>query len=76
MVEFTNLGLELHGISCPYCGEWFEVDIDCSIETQNYIEDCSVCCQAIDFSVSVNQNSSADSETFPRVQVIVKRLED
>jgi len=48
--------LESKNIQCPYCGESIEVLIDCSIEYQNYIEDCQVCCQPINFDVSVNHS--------------------
>jgi len=48
--------LESKNIHCPYCGEFIEVLIDCSIESQNYIEDCQVCCHPINFDVSVNQS--------------------
>lgn len=34
-------------ISCPYCGENIEIIIDGSVESQQYTEDCSVCCQPI-----------------------------
>jgi len=40
-----------HEISCPYCGETITVLIDCSIEEQEYIEDCQVCCRPIMFKV-------------------------
>ena len=40
-------------ILCPYCNASFTVLIDPSIEHQSYIEDCQVCCQPINFSVSV-----------------------
>jgi len=40
-------------IQCPYCGETIEIVVDCSIPEQNYIEDCQVCCQPINFSVNV-----------------------
>jgi transcription elongation factor Elf1 len=40
-------------IICPYCGEQITVFIDDSIAEQSYIEDCSVCCQAINFRVCV-----------------------
>lgn len=33
--------------SCPYCGEWLELVVDASIDSQSYIEDCQVCCQPI-----------------------------
>ena len=32
-------------LECPYCGEQIEMVVDCSIEEQKYIEDCSVCCR-------------------------------
>ena len=34
-------------VSCPYCGESIWVLIDDSIEQQEYIEDCQVCCRPI-----------------------------
>lgn len=37
--------------NCPYCGERIEVVIDCSINEQNYIEDCFVCCRPIVFNI-------------------------
>jgi hypothetical protein len=40
-------GLESAFIQCPYCGEPIEVLIDTSVDSQAYIEDCSVCCQPI-----------------------------
>ncbi len=43
-----------HDISCPYCGENITVLIDPSEEFQKYIEDCQVCCNPMNLSVSVN----------------------
>jgi hypothetical protein len=34
-------------IQCPYCWESIEVVVDCSVEHQEYTEDCSVCCRPI-----------------------------
>jgi transcription elongation factor Elf1 len=45
--------LELHTVSCPYCGESFESAIDLSSGSQQYIEDCYVCCRPIQFLVNV-----------------------
>ena len=39
---------------CPYCGESIDLFIDCSVPSQNYIEDCSVCCQPINVSISID----------------------
>ena len=40
-------------VQCPYCGEIIDVLIDTSVEKQDYIEDCCVCCRPIEFSVAV-----------------------
>lgn len=37
-------------IHCPYCGEPIGIDLDLSVESQSYIEDCQVCCQPIQIS--------------------------
>jgi hypothetical protein len=34
-------------ITCPYCWEIIEVALDLSVEEQQYVEDCSVCCRPI-----------------------------
>jgi hypothetical protein len=46
--------LELRSVECPYCGETIEVQIDCSVSQQCYIEDCQVCCRPINFDVNVD----------------------
>ena len=51
--EFMQ-ALSESNIQCPYCGESITVIIDCSVETQEYIEDCQVCCRPITFKVSVD----------------------
>ena len=40
-------------ISCPYCGEAISVLVDGSLPSQNYVEDCQVCCRPIVLDVSV-----------------------
>lgn len=39
--------LEPHVGQCPYCWEEIELVIDCTVDEQEYVEDCSVCCQPI-----------------------------
>lgn len=43
-------------ISCPYCGESFEIPIDYSGGSQEMIEDCEVCCQPITLDIRVDLN--------------------
>lgn len=44
-------GLEEAEVECPFCGEAITIFVDCSEESQQYIEDCSVCCRPICFAV-------------------------
>ena len=37
---------------CPYCGETITLLVDTSVLPQDYIEDCHVCCQPIEVSVT------------------------
>lgn len=41
---------------CPYCGEGIQLLIDCSINHQEYIEDCQVCCRPILISASIDED--------------------
>lgn len=54
--------LQESDISCPYCGEVITILVDGSIEAQQYIEDCQVCCRPIDFRVSVSTDGSCQVE--------------
>jgi len=42
-------------LQCPYCWEEITLLVDGSIEMQEYIEDCEVCCRPIDFVVEVDE---------------------
>ncbi len=39
------MNLESVTVTCPYCGEPTEVDIEPLEEVQSFIEDCTVCCR-------------------------------
>lgn len=39
--------IHLATITCPYCWEAIEVALDLSVETQQQVEDCAVCCRPI-----------------------------
>lgn len=45
-------------INCPYCGEYITILVDGSVETQQYIEDCQVCCRPIEIQVTVSANGA------------------
>ena len=42
------------GLSAPTAGENFDTVVDCSAESQRYIEDCPVCCNPIEFEAEVD----------------------
>tara|TARA_B100000524_G_C23619849_1_gene359256 strand:- start:71 stop:253 length:183 start_codon:yes stop_codon:yes gene_type:complete len=42
--------------NCPYCWQQQIKMIDPSVPDQNFIEDCEVCCNPIDFFISVKNN--------------------
>lgn len=48
-------------IACSYCGESVEIALDPgSGQTQEYVEDCQVCCQPLSISVRYGPDGSAD----------------
>lgn len=48
--------IENRFIHCPYCGEQLLLFIDCSAGSQQYIEDCQVCCRPINIAVDIDQD--------------------
>ncbi len=50
--------LQETSIGCPYCGEVITILVDGSVEKQQYIEDCQVCCRPMDIRVIVSANGS------------------
>ena len=47
-------------VVCPYCGEENEVGLDPgSGESQDYVEDCQVCCQPWRVSVEYDSDGAA-----------------
>ena len=55
-------------VRCPYCGGLW-VLIDPSIQDQEYIEDCQVCCRPIVFDVSISmEGQDWDSEIYIAVR--------
>jgi hypothetical protein len=46
-------------VQCPYCWEEITLLVDGSIEMQDYVEDCEVCCRPIDFVVEVDEQGLA-----------------
>ncbi len=56
-------------ITCPYCGETIPILIDSSAGSQEYHEDCSVCCAPIFFSIAIDHEGNL-------IQIEAKRDDD
>jgi len=41
-------------VQCPYCWERFVLLVDASVDQQEYVEDCEICCRPIDFSIDID----------------------
>ena len=46
-----------HFFLCPYCGEEISMVLDLSVRRQTYIEDCEVCCNPIEVSYRVEDDT-------------------
>ena len=55
--------LDSRMIECPYCGESMEIEVDLSGGmTQNYVEDCQVCCRPWQVKLHVDTDGYASLE--------------
>ncbi|MDR9400733.1 MAG: CPXCG motif-containing cysteine-rich protein [Psychroflexus sp.] len=48
--------MEEQFFQCPYCWEDISMLIDTSINHQSYVEDCEVCCNPIEVTVTCSNN--------------------
>ena len=46
--------LDEYTAACPYCGESFSTTLDTSAGSQDYIEDCQICCRPILFCLTLD----------------------
>lgn len=47
-------------VTCPYCGAVFDMTIDTSQGSTEFIEDCSVCCRPIAIEVDCQPGEVLD----------------
>jgi transcription elongation factor Elf1 len=51
--------------NCPHCGEAISVLLDLSVQDQEYIEDCEVCCRPIEIKYQVERDGEVGFESGP-----------
>ena len=54
-----------HYFDCPHCWENQLKMIDSSVNNQNFIEDCEICCNPLEFNLSVIDNSLQSFSAVP-----------
>jgi hypothetical protein len=45
-------------VTCPYCWEQYETEVDLTGGSSTYVEDCQVCCQPIELSLEVSDSGA------------------
>lgn len=45
-----------HEVCCPFCGETITLLVDASAGSQQYIEDCQVCCRPIEVTIEADDD--------------------
>lgn len=58
---------EFVAVTCPYCGEDFDTQIDLSAGKFSYIEDCQVCCQPIELAGDTDDSGALAAVTASRL---------
>ena len=43
-------------VQCPYCWERFTLLIDATVASQEYVEDCEVCCRPWSVRVTIDSH--------------------
>jgi hypothetical protein len=53
-------------VYCPYCNETVEISLDAGGgESQQYVEDCEICCQPWSVKVQYHGDGSAEVSVMP-----------
>jgi hypothetical protein len=53
-------------VTCPYCGQAMEIDVDCTGGDQSYYEDCQTCCMPVRFLITVDDRGNLSNFTARR----------
>ena len=54
-----------HSFTCPFCWEPITMVLDLTVETQSFIEDCEVCCHAIQIRYATSEGTLTEFEAVP-----------
>ncbi len=54
--------IETYSVQCPSCWEMIELTVDCSAGSQEYTEDCEVCCRPISLLIKIHADGNTELE--------------
>jgi len=54
-----------HYFDCPFCWENQLKMIDPSVNNQNFIEDCQICCNPLEFNIIIQENKLQSFSVIP-----------
>ena len=63
--KLINFYMIEHYFDCPHCWENQLKMIDPSINNQNFIEDCQVCCNPLEFDLTILDNTLQSFSVIP-----------
>ena len=49
-------------VTCPHCWEMISLHVDLSVDTQTYVEDCSVCCHPMAVTYAAHEGELVNIE--------------
>jgi len=55
--EGERLGGDEHFFDCPACGAPISIVLDLSVDSQEFIEDCEVCCRPLEIAYTVEDGA-------------------
>ncbi|MCI0745026.1 MAG: CPXCG motif-containing cysteine-rich protein [Verrucomicrobia subdivision 3 bacterium] len=41
----------IEAISCPFCGQTFQIPLDTTLPSQRFTADCEICCRPLEISI-------------------------
>jgi hypothetical protein len=52
-------------VSCPFCGQVSELELDTSVPRQQFVTDCEVCCRPFEVRVECEPGAILSLEVVP-----------
>ena len=63
--ERERLSGEEHFFDCPACGAPVSIVLDLSVESQEFVEDCEICCRPLDIAYTVEDGEVTEFSATP-----------